>query len=1203
MSTFLKKVGIKIQKNARGETNAVRGSKRVILADFDRNDIYDKIIWPLGIRKTKGRDFFDGKKFIEKEPLIKALMKYRENYSVTFKFKFLYQEKKDKDTGKWTREIKDYVTITYNSHSKKTPNREKLQRAAEEYLEEIRETWMYDYEVTEILPPQVFKLEKVKSLENHTAFGSRLAYPNMLLTPGEWTGTCCYDFLLKNYPRKAQSIEHLEDFFMAKRSWGLSPRHFMKFAEHHNLGCYISDLLGECVVKRTSTRVEQKRMKETHPIMGVIANDHFYEISQTLRKKMNNIIRGECREFTGDLVAEHKIEENDRMVKYHEKIPDPESLTNLNTIHCVPVKDLSKMYTNLLKKGQVYPSKWKGEKVTDIYLSNNCKISVSPNYDVVKALCKDFGEYFENQSLPALARQLWKDFEGTWKQSVFANEVKKLYHNNKSSMWVSAFHYLRDPKNLKSSYKIAGVDQAKQYTSICLKGGFFTHDILDQPIEYNTKHKITYGMYYVETDRNLPPFKKSGFYDYKIVQGALMHGIITHDNITCYIPGHDAPDNDKKLKAFIEYAYAQSSQAKHIVNMLIGGFGIVKTRKESKTIITVSPYEANYYRTKLGDEATIRMIDNDIYKVQGYNEVIQMSSDAPIRLQIVNRGNWEAYKMMLYVKKSGAIIMGVKTDCVLYAYDPKRSKKVTNAKTAEIGGYRDEKKAISSVAKFKEVYARFKDNESYRNIRPDFQYTPREYIWNCETADPNEYFDHERILRYNRVYVKGFAGSGKSYIIDQLRKELGGSFLYVSFTHMAANNIDGQTICSAFGINFNMNDAAYDKTLRKVLKEYTGIIIDEVNQVPLTIFRILCQLPSDFKIYAFGDHRQEPPVEPTRSHENLYIESNMFMSLMYNNMIELSKQCRADAEFANACAEYHDKMEEEIKQVRFALRSKYLKDNPYIQKDILAPFVKEWSEYDSGSIDDDINIVKTNALRVFINHEKMLEHKDKNSPEIRQTAANVDGQVMWLYKGLPLVANKTMSKLGILHNELYEVESFDGIRVVLKYKMLNFGVKYIIKRIEKRFIMWIDQIGALFSPGYAFTTYKAEGQTISLPHTIYEFNRMYHKSRYTAITRTSDSKLVTIKNMIWQGHLPDEVANHECYEKNVCFGFQNEDKKIACSLEKPEEGIKFKELNYVNITHFMYMQKNIKLYVGYISRYEDVIEFDDDDESDDDDDE
>jgi hypothetical protein len=101
---------------------------------------------------------------------------------------------------------------------------------------------------------------------------------------------------------------------------------------------------------------------------------------------------------------------------------------------------------------------------------------------------------------------------------------------------------------------------------------------------------------------------------------------------------------------------------------------------------------------------------------------------------------------------------------------------------------------------------------------------------------------------------------------------------------------------------------------------------------------------------------------------------------------------------------YHDEMEKEVLfkafnesyTIRPSFKQKegmelysYLKKNPYIQKDNIAPFVKAWNRYEMGDlIEHNINIVKTNELRIFINHQKMLEYKDDDSSEISPSENN-----------------------------------------------------------------------------------------------------------------------------------------------------------------------------------------------------------------------
>jgi hypothetical protein len=260
--------------------------------------------------------------------------------------------------------------------------------------------------------------------------------------------------------------------------------------------------------------------------MGVIANNHIYEINEDLGKKMSNIIRGQNVQFMGDLIEDHKeTEKEPKLIKYYKSVPDIDGLSTTYTIHCVNQKDLNELYVNLLKQGKVYSSKWKGESVTDIYINRGSKISASPIYEVSAKICNDFDLTFTNQGLPAIERELWRIHDMPWVQSVFSNELKKLYMNNESPMWISVFYELFD-KTIPKNYKISAIDPAKQYTSICLNGDFYTHDVLDYVVVYDTSKEITYGMYYIETDINSPPFKKNGFYDYQVVRGALEHNLI-----------------------------------------------------------------------------------------------------------------------------------------------------------------------------------------------------------------------------------------------------------------------------------------------------------------------------------------------------------------------------------------------------------------------------------------------------------------------------------------------------------------------------------------------------------------------------------------------------------------------------------------------------------------------------------------------------
>jgi hypothetical protein len=114
-----------------------------------------------------------------------------------------------------------------------------------------------------------------------------------------------------------------------------------------------------------------------------------------------------------------------------------------------------------------------------------------------------------------------------------------------------------------------------------------------------------------------------------------------------------------------------------------------------------------------------------------------MTSDVPIRLQIVNRGNWETYKMMQNAKKSNIIILGIKTDCITCTHDAEKAK-VKTVKNAKFGEYRDEKKCKFTITQFKEKCQKFKENEPHRKGRPNFEYIVPTYEWIATVADENE---------------------------------------------------------------------------------------------------------------------------------------------------------------------------------------------------------------------------------------------------------------------------------------------------------------------------------------------------------------------------------------------------------------------------------------------------------------------------------
>jgi len=1010
-------------------------------------------------------------------------------YNIKISFKFRYTDV----NRKITKETDEYEELIIKRKNKKIPKgvlKSKILKFINDNL--LVESGQINAEITKIKPLEIIDIKNVDNLLNNTVYRGLISYPKLKLFSGNNNGLCGYDFLLDEYPKKSKSYENLERFFRNDRRHGLTPEDFLKFCDYHKISIYLCDILYNRIIQRTFYGCN-KREYEKQPIIAVIHNKHIYKVDKKMRKKVQNIIttrnittlptEGTARPTEGTarpteatiLPSEATVQQNINKHKSSSKeyilINDINKIEK-NKINCINLNSLNKIYYEQLEKGLCYPAKWKNEKVEKIYF-NDYTLECTKLYNEVFDLCKDFKVEFKNQTMSQFSRFLWYKFlddnSNTYdfKESYFNKELKKLFLDNNSSIWTKAFKMDLTEKEINIK-DVSSVDISKCYTSILTRGGFFTHSILDYPEEFNGE--ISHGFYYIKTNNKFP-FQGDGFYDYQLIKTGLDYSIITLDDIKYQIKGTYQKSNDKAFVDFVNYCMSSIKKKnmnlfKFIINILIGSFGITKTSKINDIVITNSLHEAFYYTYKLGECSKINEIIPNIFKICSYNEVIPISSNIPINIQIVNRGNMEVFKLMKIVEKSGFIPLRINVDEVIYGFNKKKGKFKTN-KNPKIGEYRQGKKTIKYLDYINQEF-------NPHEIIPR-NYNLKELEWDYYTASENSFFDWEELVDYSRVFISGFAGSGKSYIIKKLQEYHGDKYLYASFTNMASNNINGSTLNSILGLN--LDNKVSEKRLRRLINEYEGIIIDEVNQVGINIFNILCSLPNKFNIICFGDFRQETPVG-----ENCLVNSNMFKLLMncdlegeYNKII-LKKQCRTDYEYANFCINYHD--------------------NYHQYKNQLKNYINKFKS-------NDLNIVKTNNKRKQINRELNKIWSFGSSKKIKLK----EGEY-YIYKGLPVVCK--INRLNLYNNEIYVVKNFDDDFIYLTYKNLNYDISYLRERLFKIFKIPIDFFKSNFNIGYALTTYSVEGQTISVPYTIYEFYKMNIKSRYTALTRATNSSLISI---------------------------------------------------------------------------------------------
>ena len=94
-----------------------------------------------------------------------------------------------------------------------------------------------------------------------------------------------------------------------------------------------------------------------------------------------------------------------------------------------------------------------------------------------------------------------------------------------------------------------------------------------------------------------------------------------------------------------------------------------------------------------------------------------------------------------------------------------------------------------------------------------------------------------------------------------------------------------------------------------------------------------------------------------------------------------------------------------------------------------------------------------------------------------------------------------------MNNKNYDIANSEMFTV--KYYEIKTKEVHITDE-ENEKIIPLDQMTRLFNPAYCVTTHKFQGSSIDKPFTIYEWQKMDKKLRYTAVTRGTLLKYMNI---------------------------------------------------------------------------------------------
>ena len=142
---------------------------------------------------------------------------------------------------------------------------------------------------------------------------------------------------------------------------------------------------------------------------------------------------------------------------------------------------------------------------------------------------------------------------------------------------------------------------------------------------------------------------------------------------------------------------------------------------------------------------------------------------------------------------------------------------------------------------------------------------------------------------------------------------------------------------------------------------------------------------------------------------------------------------------------------------------------------------------------------------------------------------------MFIYKELPVIARKTVDKGEIcINNETFEVLNYDNDNIYLWNTRPNEEGEPEIHSIDIK----IDNFIEIFSLNYCSTTHKSQGETINENFTIYDWEKMSTKCRYTALSRARKPEQVSFGKVdiqfepnTFEKNIKKKIQGHLKYDK------------------------------------------------------------------------
>ena len=386
----------------------------------------------------------------------------------------------------------------------------------------------------------------------------------------------------------------------------------------------------------------------------------------------------------------------------------------------------------------------------------------------------------------------------------------------------------------------------------------------------------------------------------------------------------------------------------------------------------------------------------------------------------------------------------------------------------------------------------------------------------------------------NHLFITGKAGTGKSSLINYIRKKTKKNLVVLAPTAIAALNINAKTIHSFFNFPFHAltkNDIKKHYN-RRLINKIDSIIIDEVSMLRpdiLDAINYTLQLTrgndkpfGGIQIILVGDLFQLPPVitsDDTEVMEKLYPDGQFFFNSNIINSLALVKY-----ELKKVYRQKDKKLIELLDKARSSM----------LEDDDLSEFNKRVITNDNEIPAEIITLSPTNNKVNNINSRNLKSiKKDEFSYKAEQDGSfsgnpvaenlklKVGAQVMltkngknWVNGTLAIIDKLTKNNIYIqLKDEIYKLEKE-------KWEKFNYKISdnKIIPSVSATFIQYPLKLA------WAATIHKCQGQTFENVIIDMDYGAFAHGQTYVALSRVVSLKGLYLRRALTKN---DFIFNQE----------------------------------------------------------------------------